>query len=132
MRRVAPYFAQLRDHFVVEIGPGTNPITNHFQCKDYISAEASYPEDGLSVLRKMSDKSAIVVSFGVIDDTILLSERNAITSQLTRRYIDELVREIRRVMNPFAIIFGANAQKYMGEPDLDIISPSSGGVYLQK
>ncbi len=132
MRRLAPYFAQLQNHAVVEIGPGLNPVTNYFQCKDYRSAEASYPDDGLSVLKKMGDKSAIVVSFGVIDDKILRREQNSITKQLTSRYIEELVQEIQRVMHPFAVIFGADARKYMGEPYMDIITPSSGGVYFPK
>jgi hypothetical protein len=131
-RRLAPYFAQLQHHPVLDIGPGENPVTNHFPCKEYRSAENYFPQDGLSVLKKMGDKSAIVVSFGVIDDSILLTTRNATLEQLTTRYIDELVQQIRRVMNPFAIIFGQKAQKYMGEPDMDITSPSSGGVYFQK
>ncbi len=129
-KKLAPYFAKLRNHPVVEIGPGDNPITNYFPCKDYIYAEGHYPRDGLSVLRKRSDKSAIVVSFGVIDDTVLLDTLTQAREQLTARYINELVQEIKRVMSPFSIIFGRSATKYMGEPDLDLIG--KGGVYLQK
>ena len=132
MTRLVPYFAQLKHHPVVEIGPGKNPVTNHFPCKEYRSAEARYREDGLSVLKTMDDRSAIVVSFGVIDDDVLLSTRNAITESLTTRYIDELVQEIQRVMNPFAIIFGQDAGKYMGTPAMPIISDESGGLYFPK
>ncbi|MBI2137678.1 hypothetical protein HYU12_04120 [Candidatus Woesearchaeota archaeon] len=67
----APFFYQLQHHPVVEIGPGEHPITEFFPCKEYTSAENYYPGDGLSVLRKMPDKSAVVFSFGVIDDGVL-------------------------------------------------------------
>ncbi len=132
MRRLVPYFDQLQNHDVVEIGPGLNPVTNYFQCKDYRSAEAHYPDDGLSVLKKMGDKSAIVVSFGVIDDAVLVSTSTSFRKQLCARYIDELVQEIKRVMNPFSIVLGRHATKYMGEPHMDITIPSFGGVYLQE
>ncbi len=128
--KLAPYFAELKNHSVVEIGPGNNPITNYFPCKDYSYAEGHYPGDGLSVLRKMGDKSAIVVSFGMIDDCVLLDTSSPARAQLTTRYINELVQEIRRVMNPFAIIFGLSAKHYMGESDLDLVG--WGGLYLQK
>lgn len=131
--KLAPYFAKLKNHSVVEIGPGSNPITNYFPCKDYTFAEGHYPRDGLSVLRRMGDKSAIVVSFGVIDDYVLLDSLTSFRKQLCARYIDELVQEIKRVMNPFAIIFGRHATKYMGEigePSLGLVG--YGGVYLQK
>ncbi len=129
-KELAPYFAELNKHRVIEIGPGRNPITNHFRCGDYSYAESDWPRDGLSVLRKRGDRSAIVVSFGVIDDCVLLDTLTPAREQLTSRYIHELVQEITRVTNPFAIIFGLDAQKYMGEPDLNLVG--RGGVYLQK
>lgn len=43
------------------------------------------------------------------------------------------MREVKRVMNPFSIVFVPHARKYMG--DLDIVAEAGinfGGVYFQK
>ena len=129
-----PFFSQLKNHPVVEIGPGEHPITEFFQCKEYTAAEGYYPNDGLSVLRKMPDKSAVVFSFGVIDDDVLGASSSYTPpkqKQICTRYINELVDEIRRVAYPFAFIHGADTQKYMGQPDVTHY-PKDGGVYLAK
>ena len=127
-----PYFSFLKDHRVVEIGPGKNPIIKHYDCKEYIAALGYYPHDGLSVLKKEDDASAVVVSFGVIDDSVLKNLPSQ--KSLSSKYIEELVEEIWRVMNPFGIIFGRDAQKYMGEPNIPVIDyyPIAGGIYFPR
>jgi len=127
-----PYFSALKDYRVVEIGPGDNPVTKHYNCKEYVAAEGYYPNDGLSVLKKEGDASGVVVSFGVIDNDVLIDKSNGVRENLTVRYINELVGEIRRVINPFGIIIGGNVSKYMGEPDIPAIDSDTelGGVYF--
>ena len=124
-----PYFLDLRNHRTIEIGSGDNPINNHYPCREYVSAEGFYPKDGLSVLKKEGDESAAVVAFGVIDDCILKSFSRK-REGLAHRYIEELVEEIKRVMSPFAIIIGLDAQKYMGIADVSM--DTLGGVYIRK
>lgn len=130
--KLSHYFSDLKNHRVVEIGPGNNSITKHYKCKEYIVADGHYPNDGLSILKKEKDNSAVVISFGVIDDDILKDKLTRAREGLSTRYINELVKEIRRVMNPFGIIIGNNAEKYLGEPDVSAILSCSkiGGVYL--
>ncbi|MEK6886264.1 MAG: hypothetical protein AABW88_00345 [Nanoarchaeota archaeon] len=127
-KELLPFFNELKEHEVLEIGPGNNPINKHFPCKKYSAALGYYPHDGLSLLRKKPSASAVVVSFGVIDDSILGKK------EINKRYIDELVKEIRRVMNPFSIIFGTDAEKYLGKPDVLAIElrPDVGEVYHPK
>jgi len=131
-RYLIPYFEELKNHEVIEIGPGDNPINKHFPCKEYSEAHGYPPHDGLSVLREKKDASVVVVSFGVIDDCILMPKHR--NSELLLKYVEELVNEIKRVTNPFSIIVGNSAQKYMGNPDIPTSSDwlKSGGVYLRK
>ena len=129
-----PFFSAMNNHSVIEIGPGINPITSHYDCMEYVAAEGHYPSDGVSVLRKEDDASVVVVSFGVIDDAVLMgtSNPNNAGGVLTARYINELVKEIRRVANPFCMIVGNDALKYMGEPDISTFDfdHGCGGVYI--
>lgn len=127
--RLRPYFLRLQDHKVIEIGPGNKPVNTLYSCKDYIGAPG-YPNDGLSVLRKVPTGSAVVVSFGVIDDSILGGNLPRQKGELAKRYIEELVQEINRVANPFSIVVGLDAEKYMGAPDISVAG--RGGVYFLK
>ena len=124
------YFDALKEHDVIELGPGNNPVKKHFACKSYATSHGYYPRDGLSILRKVENSSVVVVSFGVMDDTILLPFQG--NKQLRLNYIHELVEEIIRVTNPFSIIFGLDAEKYMGAPKIPAIDCEAryGGVYL--
>ncbi len=125
-----PFFLDLKNYKVLEIGPGCNPINKYYSCKEYITAYGNYPNDGLSILKKQDDKSLVIVSFGVIDDCILSSHKN----KLTKQYIEELVIEIKRVMNPFSIIIGLDSEKYIGNADINLSNELNnlGGVYLEK
>ncbi|MBS3103172.1 hypothetical protein J4458_07050 [Candidatus Woesearchaeota archaeon] len=73
-----PHFLALNSHRVIEIGPGKNPVTDHYSCREYFAANDRYPSDGLTVLKKENDASAVVVSFGVIDDDILKDDRRRV------------------------------------------------------
>ncbi|MEK6886366.1 MAG: hypothetical protein AABW88_00890 [Nanoarchaeota archaeon] len=134
-RELLPFFNDLRNHKVIEIGPGNNPVNKHFPCGEYSAAHGHHPQDELSVLRKEKDSSAVVVSFGVMDDNILSGER-----EVNKNYIEELVGEIRRVMNPFSIIFGSEAEKYLGKANVPAMPdclesspwPKYGGIYCRK
>src|SRR3989338_2939441 len=64
-----PHFLALNSHRVIEIGPGKNPVTDHYSCREYFAANDRYPSDGLTVLKKENDASAVVVSFGIIVGT---------------------------------------------------------------
>ncbi len=137
-RKFLPTFSLLKDHRVLEIGPGANPVNTYFPCGDYESASGIYPDDGLSLLRKQADASAVVVSFGVIDDTILkFRQYLAPRPELLDQYVEEVVTQIRRVMNPFSIIYSLDARHYMGDPDTPTIGEGEawikyGGLYLRK
>lgn len=99
----------------------------------YEAAEGVYPKDGLSVLRKHADASAVVVSFGVLDGSILKSLwRNPRLASVADRYVAELIEEIHRGMSPFAIIVGNHAEKYLGMADVPHESVDLGGVYFKK
>lgn len=130
-----PYLSALKDHPIIEIGPGNNPVNEHYPCKEYAAAYGRYPNDGLSILRKEEDSSAIVVSFGVMDYCVLKGKGFGLkNSDLSSRYIEELVGEIKRVINPFGIIIGLNAKEYMGVPDVLAFThwDKVGGVYFPK
>jgi len=130
IERLHPFFSDLINYKVLEIGPGDNAINKYYNCKEYITAVANYPNDGLSILRKQDDKSLVVVSFGVIDDCILCSNKN----KLMKQYLEEMVIEIKRVMNPFSIIIGLDAEKYMSVADIKAMDrwTKMGGIYFQK
>lgn len=63
----------LSDKKVIELGPGLNPFNTFFPCGTYtgVQPHTSYPEtqeeyilnDGLSYLRELPDKSAVIISF---------------------------------------------------------------------
>ena len=127
-----PFFNELRNHNVIEIGPGKNPVNSHFQCGSYCAADGEYPNDGLSFLRRKKSESAVVVSFGVIDDVILMLDHKDETIGL--RYVNDLITEIKRVSKPFSLIAGADVQKYMGMPDVPILDNCTeyGGIYYPK
>lgn len=142
------YFNKLRNHRVIEIGPGGHPINLDWPCKEYIGVqphkcyvpeiggENYILEDGLSFLRKQPDSSAIVVSFGVLDEDVLryCSLFNSQATMLSEKYIKEIASEIKRVSSPYAIIVANAARDYLGEPNL-IKNPSfiiPGGVYSFK
>jgi len=127
-RGMAKYFDELKSHAVVEIGPGNNQVTEYVACKEYTAAKGSFPNDGLSVLRKMPDNSAVVVSFGVFDDSTL----NPFEKGINLRYAEELAEEVKRVMMPFSIIIGSEAKKYLGKPDIFYEWDRFGGVYFRK
>ena len=130
MRRLRPFFLSLQDKRVVEIGPGNRPVNAHYRCNGYISAPG-YPNDGLTVLSREPARSAVVVSFGVLDDSILGGNASRQGPRdLAKQYIEELVLEIRRVANPFSIIIGLDAEKYVGAPDIE--AAGAGGVYFNK
>lgn len=94
----------------------------------------------MSVLKQQQDASAVIVSFGVLDDEILGIITEGVMrlfgrgSDVCSRYAKELAHEIKRVMNPFGLIVGTSAAKYMGEPDVPAIrsDPRYGGVYFRK
>ena len=133
-KRFLPYFDLLSSHRVIEIGPGVHPVNEYYLCGEYIDAAPPYPNDGLSVLRRQPDASAVVVSFGVIDGTILAASFETMSPEKTRlleRYITELAEEIKRVMNPFAIVVGLDAERYLGKPHVYCSDGSPhGGVYI--
>jgi len=140
--KLKPFLDLLADHAVVEIGPGGHPLNNFYQCGSYtgvqphpcfvpnIGGEKYVLSDGLSYLRALSDNSAVVVSFGVLDEDVL--NYGFSNSHLSERYMQELAREIRRVAYPFAIVVGNNANKYMGVPDEVPAEITQGGVYVFK
>ncbi|MBI2145297.1 hypothetical protein HYU18_03150 [Candidatus Woesearchaeota archaeon] len=127
-RALQPWFKLLKSSRVIEIGPGLNPIASYFPCGEYVAAEAHTGIDGLTVLRRQPERSAVVVSFNVIDDFVLGAGYELYGEALNSRYACELAEEIKRVMNPFAIILGADATKYLGRPDIPALN--FGGVYL--
>ena len=140
LKPLVPFLQRLRKHRVLEIGPGRNPITGHYKCREYTEAIARSPLDGLSTLRKMEAKSAVVVSFGVFDAIILEPPGESARIRTTQRaYALELVEEVRRVMYPFGILFGSNAAYYFGDADVrgfegeeKILGRPYGGVYFSK
>ena len=130
-RNARTYLDALKDHRVLEIGPGIKPINSIFPCREYISATRKKGEDGLSLLKRMEDRSAVVVSFGVIDDTILKRKMYK-HSHLKERYLEELIVQIKRVGFPFSIHIGLKVREYLGEPSIPAYnSPGNlGGIYL--
>lgn len=130
-RKYEPYFERLKDYDVLEIGPWTNPVNDHFECGSYEAATRSLRKDGLTVLRDKPENSHVVLSFGVMDDNIL-SPHQWSKSENSKKYIRELAEQIKRVSNPYAIIYGLHARKYLGEPDIPIpeCNPKKGGVFL--
>lgn len=126
-----PFLEYVRDHHVIEIGPGGHPLNKFVKCGSYIGvqpfeyhvpgigAENYVIEDGLTYLRNLPDNSAVVVSFGVMDEDVLNYTPTSEASRkgLPSRYMKELAQEIRRVSTPFAIVVGSSVSHYMGEPD---------------
>jgi len=129
---IQAYFERLREHDVLEIGPGQNPVNERYACGSYESASGSYPDDGLSVLKEKADDSRVVVSFGVFCDDVLISDFRSESKDLAQRYAEELGEEVERVASPFAIIYGTDVAKYLGEPDIPVLpsSPEAGGVFV--
>jgi len=137
--KLTPFFEIMSQERVVEIGPGANPVSNYVSCGEYegVSPHKCHVEgvgeryklqDGLSYLREKLDRSSIVVSFGVMDEDVLIYGFK--NFELSRRYIGELSREIKRVSWPFAIVVGADAKTYMGEADFVRARFTEGGVYV--
>jgi len=135
-----PYFEKLVEYRVIDIGPGEEPINDYFKCKEFAGVQPfeSFSEeysgkyiidDGLSHLRKQDDNSAVVVSFGVIDDCILnLGWGNKLSDQ----YALELSENIARVSSPFAILIGSSVNKFFGKPDVEPrrgLGERYGGLY---
>jgi len=122
------WFNELKNHKVIEIGPGYHPVNELYKCKEYCGVgwgDVSYiKNDGLSFLRIQPDSSAVIVSFGVLEDAVLRSEG----------YANQLSEEIERVSSPFSIICAFDAMKYMGIPNIKAHSCASswGGIYLDK
>lgn len=54
-----------------------------------------------------------------------------VTPTLTRRYIDELIGHMQRVMHPFALILGSEAEKYLSKPAVEYFD-QMGGIFLPK
>jgi len=138
---MAPYWEQLCNHRVIEIGPGASPINRDWKCKEYIGVQP-FPcnvkgigddyvlKDGLSFLREQEDSSAIIVSFGVLDESVL--NPLSIGGELGERYINEFAGEIKRVSHPFAIVIGFDASKYLGIPNIFEVPARMGGIYSFK
>ncbi|MFC1697392.1 hypothetical protein ACFL1H_03605 [Nanoarchaeota archaeon] len=138
------YFEQLINHKVIEIGPGGHPVNKFYPCKEYegvqphecyvpnIGGEDYILNDGLSFLREQPDSSAVVISLGVLDTLVL--NFNAEYQNLNYKYIEEFAEEIKRVMNPFAIISSADAGRFMGLPDIARFDDQKyvGGIYFKK
>ena len=126
---IQQWMLMLKEHRVIKIGPGHNPVNRHYPCGQYIAAEASGGGDGLTVLRKEGDKSAVVVSFGVFDRAVIggiVPPRNV--APLIDRYLHQLVEEVRRVSFPFAVLTGHDVPELFGAPTIQL--PGRGGVYL--
>lgn len=134
---VMAYLKKLPDYKVIEIGPGKKPVIKDWPCKEYIGVQP-FPfeidtgidnatfvqEDGLTFLRKQEDSSAVVISFGVLDDAVLGFFRLPLQEQ----YKQELAGEIRRVSYPFAIVIGAFVDIYLGKANIPS-APYFGGIY---
>lgn len=136
------YLNELRNHRVIEIGPGGNPVNLSFNCKEYmgvqphkcfvpnIGGENYIIEDGLTFLRKKPSSSAVIVSFAVIDEDVLGYGNAWSLNDNQIQYIKELADEIKRVSSPYAIVLGSDAEKYLGKANLiDIDFTRMGGVY---
>jgi len=131
-----PYFSELEDHDVIEIGPGQNPVCRFFRCKSYKGVQPFVSRgelggdylltDGLSYLKTEPDNSAVVCMVG-LDDFVL----GNFGSNLHQAYVFQLAREIRRVSHPFAIVLGGDAKTWLGTADIGLeLSDRWGGVYL--
>ena len=139
-----PFVEQLKDHKVIEIGPGGHPINKFYECGDYqgvqpfkcyvpdIGGEDYVIEDGLTFLRKQADSSAIVVSIGAIDDDVLGGNNPFLLPILSQRYAKELTSEVMRVASPFAMLLSNDILRYAGKPDVsEQLFGNKGGVYLK-
>ncbi len=73
-----------------------------FGARSYEGCDPKYNEDGLSYLMRQADESAIVCSFGVLEDGVLYGPPSM--SNL-RRYSAELAKQIYRVTPKGAITF---------------------------
>ena len=84
----------------------------------------------VSFLRKQETNSAVIVSFGVMDELVLATgiHHNKIPQGI--KYMQELSEEIKRVSSPFAIIVGHRCTTYLGNADIyNIDWHGFGGVY---
>ncbi len=138
IKSLQPYFKALKNYRVIEIGPGGNPIINHYQCGEYIPANPGDPRieklsDGLSVLREEHNLGGIVVSFGVLDSSILANVSYEEGKNLALSYTSELVDEIQRVISPFGILVGLGTENLFGKPKISMPNFEGwGGVYFSK
>lgn len=123
--RLVPFFKKLSEHKVVEIGCGKDPVKETYPCGEYVEAER-FRLDGLTVLENEDPKSAVVVSFGVIDKSILRMGDH----ELFDCYAERLFFEIKRVSYPFSILYGKDVERYFGKPDISVGERiKGGGVY---
>jgi hypothetical protein len=143
---IRQYVVMLKDHPVIELGYGKSPLHRLFECGEYIGVDPfSDPlvnakgtkiryvkEDALTFLRKCRPSSAIVVSFGLLDNAVLgLPDKLNPRNKKLMQYREELAEMIRGVAHPFALLYGSDAEKIMGKPDIPLTPGQPiGGIYL--
>ena len=147
---ISKHLAMLKNHPVIELGYGRSPLYLMIECAAYTGVDP-YPymnnwtfpkppkakfvqEDALIFLRTQRPLSAIIVSFGLLDESILgpLNELDSDRKKRALQYQEELAENIRTVAHPFALLYGADTEKIMGKPDIPFIPSHTrlGGIYL--
>lgn len=96
---------ELQGKKMIELGSASRDQAKiHFECdfkvKDYSYADPQYNTDGLSYLMKQPSNSAIVTSFGVLEDGVLYSDFKV---PGLNKYTELLGQEIYRVTPKGAI-----------------------------